>query len=495
MVRSCLKALFPVLATLLAVGCGDPRQRQLEQVAKDWCLTIRAAQIIPVYPLTEDLQPGDVFIVSTPIAKQHETYTQKGFLPMDYMAARLPCPSYGEFYKASHTQDGASQVPHPRRYASPQPTGSPASPGQPAPPAMHVTAEPAPASGDQPKICTPLAGFPSYTFTVRGGMGLQMAVPVKGVSVAMALMSADRAHGSVAISGAYTYGVDHETMVAAVREWARAPAVAARLAEIRQGSPDPVYLRVVARVYMARAFTVSVTKAQAWGFAGRVTPLVDPRVKAAPSAGGAVPAPTEGAKSTAGSPGASPNPPPQALVATPDATHESIETQLDKAFASDAIGGSVRIVQASDRAVTMNEVFPRPLVVGYLGVDIPVLSNGDLGTPIATRERLESRYEQAFVRFGGTTHWQNEYLWRKALVRKLGDLDQRTVAARVLVAYVRRAEFEPLADLGGREGDALRRGLEAFWRAADQFICAGDDVAKRFAETLDLGMREVKPHE
>ena len=38
------------------------KQRALERVARDWCLTIRASQIIPVYPLDEDIQVGDVFV-------------------------------------------------------------------------------------------------------------------------------------------------------------------------------------------------------------------------------------------------------------------------------------------------------------------------------------------------------------------------------------------------------------------------------------------------
>jgi len=53
----------------IPVSCASwERQHQLERVAKDWCLTIRASQVIPVYPLTEDLQPGDVFLVQTAAA-------------------------------------------------------------------------------------------------------------------------------------------------------------------------------------------------------------------------------------------------------------------------------------------------------------------------------------------------------------------------------------------------------------------------------------------
>ena len=48
-------------------GCPATRQAQLEGVAKDWCATIRASQVIPVYPPTADLLPGDMFLVDRPV--------------------------------------------------------------------------------------------------------------------------------------------------------------------------------------------------------------------------------------------------------------------------------------------------------------------------------------------------------------------------------------------------------------------------------------------
>ena len=79
-----MRAVFCVfLAVLLVTGCNSlPRSKdqELEQVAKDWSMTIRASQVIPVYPLTEDLQPGDVFLVQVPVEQQQQVYKEKGFL-------------------------------------------------------------------------------------------------------------------------------------------------------------------------------------------------------------------------------------------------------------------------------------------------------------------------------------------------------------------------------------------------------------------------------
>jgi hypothetical protein len=58
-------------------------------VAKDWCETIRAAQVIPVFPLTEDMQPGDVFMVRKPLGEQEKEFREKGFLALDDHRVRL----------------------------------------------------------------------------------------------------------------------------------------------------------------------------------------------------------------------------------------------------------------------------------------------------------------------------------------------------------------------------------------------------------------------
>src|SRR5260370_25526629 len=83
-----LPAIAMLIATLLG-GCCTGKQTQLEKAAKDWCATIRASQVIPVYPLTEDIQPGDIFLVQVPVDKQQRVFEQKGYLPLDNHLDRL----------------------------------------------------------------------------------------------------------------------------------------------------------------------------------------------------------------------------------------------------------------------------------------------------------------------------------------------------------------------------------------------------------------------
>ena len=90
------------VATL--VGCDTTRSKskQLARVAKDWSLVVRASQVIPVYPLTEDILPGDVFLVRTRIEDQIKVYEAKGFLPLDQLLVRLQPNNYAAFYLGSY---------------------------------------------------------------------------------------------------------------------------------------------------------------------------------------------------------------------------------------------------------------------------------------------------------------------------------------------------------------------------------------------------------
>jgi len=54
-------------------------------------------------------------------------------------------------------------------------------------------------------------------------------------------------------------------------------------------------------------------------------------------------------------------------------------------------GGTVKIVAASSRGISMEESFSRPLVIGYLGFDMAIGPDGRLGPPIPTHSVLEKQ--------------------------------------------------------------------------------------------------------
>ncbi len=318
---------------VLLVGCTTGlRNKQLEKVAKDWSLVIRASQVIPIYPLSEDLQPGDVLLVSTPIEEQVSIYKQKGFLPLDQHLVRLYSDDFPNFYKNRYgIKDNII------------------------PPAHWQTAE-----VDQShnwKIA-PHAAFPTYQFKVRTGAGLNLAIPIQGVPFALGLMNSGSASGTVTIADAYTYGLDNYNMERLVRGWGNKH----RLLLSNYEPQDEKYhfLRVISRVYVTGRVSVTVNNDE----------------------------------STSAEAGAGADRPVNLLSVEEGNTRENFNKAMAtiNTLAKDQLpGAKVKIATASSRSVTLSEEFDRPLIIGYIGFDLPILTGGRLGPAISTLAQLTER--------------------------------------------------------------------------------------------------------
>jgi hypothetical protein len=345
---------------VLLGGCASTsKQGQLEAIAKDWSMVIRASQVLPIYPLTEDIQPGDVFLVQTPIDKQHEIYTKRGFLPFDNHLGRINPDGYKPFYERSfQVGDPAATPPTtlPRRWMKP----------------------------DESKLVAwseaPQAGFPTYDFSVKRGGGFSGALPVQGVPVGLSLLGTDTADGSITIDKARTYGVDTVTLYEQLKSWSVASQNATFLKYFAPHDGKTNYLRVVSRVYLTGRLIVTLmdTSSRAAGASVGVKKAVDdlfaPEPAGAPSDHTAITTAryTEGLK--------------------------KIEESMASALATIKVNGvdqvlpgaTLKIVAASSRSITTAETFiDRPLVIGYLGFDVAIGPNGILGPPIPTRAVLE----------------------------------------------------------------------------------------------------------
>jgi len=336
-----------VLAVILA-GCSTQRMgaQQLERVAKDWSLSIRASQVIPVYPLTEDLQPGDVFLVQTPVEDQVKAYLDRGFLPMENLLARLPLQGYGAFYAS--WPDVADEAPlPPRRWQFPT-------------------------DGTANFSRAPLAAFPTYNFSVTRSGGLSVAMPVQSLPIGMNLLDSASANGTITMKDAFTYALPALVIFQKLEAWA-----ADNRAYLRQFEPrervvngrtvqQPFYLRVVNRVYLVKTVDVSLFSNRAAGAtatagAPRKVDLLD------------IANPTEAKKQF-------------------DVINEMLADSGAPAAAGAALpGGTVRLAMASARAVSLVETFARPLVIGYLAFDYEILPGGKLNAPVSTLLRLEGQ--------------------------------------------------------------------------------------------------------
>ncbi len=366
-----LQILFMGACALLLGACCTSKKCQLEHIAKDWCMTIRASQVIPVYPLTEDIQPGDVFLVQVPIDRQQEVYDDKGFLPLDNHIARLNPNGYANFYRNSFFAEG-NDVLLPREWIRPKSTN------------LHSW-EPAPHSA-----------FPSYSFSVRRGAGLNLAVPVQGVPVGLSLLNSDAADGSITIKQARTMGVDTISLHQDLTNWGKTNTTF--LSNFGSGRADREtnFLRVISRVYVTGQMDVSLRDASS--------------KSAGLDVGAAKPV-------NLLSPGLPSNQSNVAAVVAQNYTNgwSVLNDMLQKATsATDKFlpGGSLRLAAASSRTVTLQEQFDPPVVLGYLGFDCSIGEDGSLGPPIPTHAHLDrkSRLQHA-TEYGPDTNSEIIRTW------------------------------------------------------------------------------------
>lgn len=340
----------------LISSCSSTSEKtfeQLTEVARDWCQTVRASQMMPVYPLTEDVQPGDVFIVPLPLAEQAKALSAKGFLPLDQRLVRIRDLPFNEFYSDAYWKGTFAGGPHAR-----------------------------PGTGDE-EIVAPRVAFPSYTFSVDRSSGLQLALPVKGVPIGMGLLGADRATGSLTLDDAFTYGIDMASLEPLVRAWATMPESRRSLTGLSRGVVDEVYLRVITQVFLVRS--VNVTLANASARSGGLDVGAAPELKLLQLS-------TEGGTSSA--------------ISAYKGAVEAIDQRLND-LNGGAGGGALRLAQATGRSISLNEEFDRPLVIGYQAFDVLVSKNGLLSaaipafTSLARESDGESiEYELAPLLFG-----------------------------------------------------------------------------------------------
>jgi hypothetical protein len=71
-----------------------------------------------------------------------------------------------------------------------------------------------------------------------------------------------------------------------------------------------------------------------------------------------------------------------------DTNYNAAIASINKIVTSQLPGAKFKIATASSRSVTLEQEFERPLVIGYIGFDMPILKGGRLGAPISTLDQL-----------------------------------------------------------------------------------------------------------
>ncbi|HRI14915.1 MAG TPA: hypothetical protein PLX89_18110 [Verrucomicrobiota bacterium] len=453
------------IVSLATAGCCTSQRCQLENVAKDWCETIRASQVIPVYPLTQDLVVGDVFLVQTPIQAQAHEYERRGFLALDDFRVRLPYTNYSSIYFNGYWQDEFGDTPHP----VPQVTGT----------NWNRAAGLALLNVEAPR-----AAFPTYSFAAQSGGGLSAAFPVQGIPVALGYLGSASASGTVTIADAYTVGGDPTVLLHQLRHWANQPVIAAVLDEtVKTAAPTPIYLRVVSRVYLTRAIDVALQSARSFGGSAQA------------GTGGAVPLVTNGVVNTnyLSLLNALNGMMDQATPSIPGGGTANISSPIKA-------GGAVKFVSAGESSVGLQQAFDRPLVIGYLGFDVPVYEGGDLGAPIPTFLRLTRKVDEPVVgRAGQLNIDQAQFVANEAALRDVAGRNPAQ-AVRVMKGIVAGLDTEEFSGVGATlkalptppGGDQLKTCVSDFTSASEQYVRGkpmrygrfNDAFADAFADSL-----------
>jgi hypothetical protein len=325
--RTQVRLAVLLAASLLLTACvsSHDKSKQLARVAKDWCLTIRASQVIPVYPLTRDLQPGDVFLTTTPIGSEVELFEEKGFLPLDIHMVRLPVNDEIKAFYGSRLADGKEF------------------------PTSIKTWDDLPA-----------AAFPTYSFEVSRSGGLNLAIPIEGVPVGFNYLGAAAATGTVTLKNCQTMGLDLETLAPLLADWEKdnQGLLSAYATDPSDSKSQAVYVRVVTRIYRAGSVSVALNDADRSG--------------AQVAAGLELPTPEPGAPSA---------------TSTAAEQYDEVASKLNTALLPQ-FGGKVRLVKVARRSVMLDEDFPAPMVIGYLAYDCLILPGGVLSAPMPTYQRI-----------------------------------------------------------------------------------------------------------
>ena len=392
---------MPIIAgafLFFLAGCAAPRvtEESVARAAKDWCMTIRGSQVIPVYPLSEDVIPGDVFLVRTEIQDEQQEYKKRGFLRLPQHTVRLHPSGIEDFYLSSHGTAGQTNPPYFWRFDGTN-------------------------SETNRLYLMPRVGFPTYRFSTRHSWGLNVAIPIEGIPVAMNLLGSSKVDGSVLLKDAYTYGFDQVNLQNQILKWGRQHSDFLNTLAPTNGQTN--YLRVITRIYLVGGVTVQVNNAGS--FAGGLSGGADKPVNLPDLSG------TNTVEHYT-----------NALAALTS----SLSTALN------APGGTMKVASASSRSISLDQNFPRPLTVGYLGFDLQIHAGGKLGLPQDTQLKLQGKVIPSSEQVLTYSADENTVLLRDWLRADPANLEaaqkwlKTNYAAPNLADVVSTAEYEQLRE-------------------------------------------------
>lgn len=377
-------ALTMLVLILLSTGCSV----QPGRFAKEWSDNMRELQVYPVFPPREDLQVGDVYLLTDPTPEAIRSPSQAssiGFLPIGLWIGRVPGLNQvlNEFYsdRTEFPATDSSVVEWLKAIKT-------------NPDAMMPQAKGVANLFSQKTQSDRLrqVGFPEFfSATVKGG-SLGALIPFEVLPVGLGFNASDAESVTVSVPVAESYGLPAPIVLKPIvtdkngsicldftkLDISDISAFSAKLSDASR-----TYVSVITEVYYARAIDTKVTFKS--GFATRVKASVPATNALAKLKNPAIGHPAEplsksnainDAKSgTAGDP----------EQAASNAAKERMDTATAAMMEQEVPGVATSVYAASDAGVGLRRTFSRPMAIGYRGLffDITKGTCGVAAIPIS----------------------------------------------------------------------------------------------------------------
>lgn len=379
-------------AKALAIGCSLGLFAQLigcvstprGAAAREWSLSLRELQIVPVFPPREDVYVGDVYAIDQDeiklFEKRYGAY-KDGFLPIYVLAAHVPLQQGTSDFYAKRPSFPRSDLAGTDPSHAAQPTNEPDN--------VYT-------SGDVSRLR--IVGFPEFMSATITQGDIAAFIPTEAVNIGAAAGFTHSQQVKISVPVAESYAYPSAQAFAAAEQYLKDSGINKVLGVDPLVVPDGAilgHLRLITEVYYTRVIDVSFFNSQSRGA------RIDAKINTPPGIGSPEsPPPPAPAPST---PSSGPTSPPPADGAPPDAASTAsslvndLNNQLDAAMASQVPGGKVRFVSAGAYGVAMRRTFERPVAIGYRGLLIAVQRTGKDGITLVSKGSISS-----FVPTGGT---------------------------------------------------------------------------------------------
>ncbi len=350
-----------LIVLVFAASCAEiPRG----YAAREWSLALREMQIVPVFPPREDVQIGDVYLVTADEMQTLESVDtasgKSGFLPIGVQLDHVNLNTQLAAYYNARAAFPATVLDRTDLTSAPQPTN----------PAGVWT------GGDATRLR--LVGFPEFLSATYSKGDLSALIPVEAVQVGLAAGFTKNKKVKVSIPVAESCGLPVATVLA---RYQAADGRKTHVDDLAKKMFAPLmsdstkgqavgYIRLITEVYYARVIDVSVYDSKSRGGQLNVKLPVPEGLPAARSGAGA--------GAGGGAAGGDATPTSTEVSMTPQQAAEELNKQLAASLASSTPGVNLKFVSAAEGSVSLRRTYERPIAIGYRGVVFPIVHVEDV---------------------------------------------------------------------------------------------------------------------